>query len=149
MVWAHFGLSSRGVKWVCLASIVFSCDTHWHSAAAEFSEGAVDLAVEHGLVADDFEEPVAFGKERGRSAFFGVCMFTALGGVELRAKAGHFFTECADYLRQLGLYSVFKGLGIEIAQGEAVGPGEVVYLLFTLLGFLGAEPVGRLFEELA
>jgi len=59
----HFPFSRIGFKWVRFASTFFWASVMvWHcTQAAEFGEGTVNLAVEHVLVTDDFEQGVAVG----------------------------------------------------------------------------------------
>ena len=59
----YFPFSCTGFKWVRFASTFFWASVMvWHcTQAAEFGEGTVNLAVEHVLVTDDFEQGVAVG----------------------------------------------------------------------------------------
>ena len=69
----------------------------WHcSEAAKLGEGAVNLAVEHVLVTDDFEQRVAVGKGGGKGATGAAKGFVTLGGFEFNAEVADFFLVTVD-----------------------------------------------------
>ena len=99
-------------------------------AATELGEGAVDLAVEHGFVADELEE-VVLGRERiGEDAAGTTETLVTLGGFEPSFQVGDFATKVlnqsflgvAEGLKKLrivaaGVFEVLEEFGAGLGLG--------------------------------